>query len=185
MQASIENSIKTPFRASEFEENPLRAHDREKKFYISNAKQKTMEKRNDILLFVQDRATRENNIKGRIDLRDFGALAVGDSISLWESDFITKDEDGDTVEMSGHCVYDKVQENGQWGTFWVGETKYTFTDLETIALFGNELYDAFVKAYRRGEMHAKDALKSLRKDAETSKTAKLALKTAFELEEKL
>ena len=54
-----------------------------KKFYISNAKQKTMEKRNDILLFVQDRATRENNIKGRIDLRDFGALAVGDSISLW------------------------------------------------------------------------------------------------------
>ena len=97
-----------------------------KKFYISNAKQKTMEKRNDILLFVQDRATRENNIKGRIDLRDFGALTVGDSISLWESDFITKDEDGDTVEMSGHCVYDKVQENGQWGTFWVGETKYTF-----------------------------------------------------------
>ncbi len=97
-----------------------------KKFYISNAKQKTMEKRNDILLFVQNRATRENNIKGRIDLRDFGALTVGDSISLWESDFITKDEDGDTVEMSGHCVYDKVQENGQWGTFWVGETKYTF-----------------------------------------------------------
>ena len=82
MQASIENSIKTPFRASEFEENPLRAHDRKKKFYISNAKQKTMEKRNDILLFVQDRATRENNIKGRIDLRDFGALTVGDSISL-------------------------------------------------------------------------------------------------------
>lgn len=60
-----------------------------------------MEKRNDILLFVQDRATRENNIKGRIDLRDFGAL------------------------------------------------------------------------------------KSLRKDAETSKMAKLALKNAFELEEEL
>lgn len=181
MQASIENSIKTPFRASEFEENPLRAHDRKKKFYISNAKQKTMEKRNDILLFVQDRATRENNIKGRID----GALTVGDSISLWESDFITKDEDGDTVEMSGHCVYDKVQENGQWGTFWVGEKKYTFTDLETIALDRDELYDAFLKAYRRGEMHAKNALKSLRKDAETSKMAKLALKNAFELEEEL
>ncbi len=107
-----------------------------------------MEKRNDILLFVQDRATRENNIKGRIDLRDFGALTVGDSISLWESDFITKDEDGDTVEMSGRCVYDKVQENGQWGTFWVGETKYTFTDLETIALDRDELYDAFLKAYK-------------------------------------
>lgn len=72
-----------------------------KKFYIANAKQKTMEKRNDILLFVQDRATRENNIKGRIDLRDFGAL------------------------------------------------------------------------------------KSLRKDAETSKMAKLALKNAFELKEEL
>lgn len=107
-----------------------------------------MEKRNDILLFVKDRATRENNIKGRIDLRDFGALTVGDSISLWESDFITKDEDGDTVEMSGRCVYDKVRENGQWGTFWVGETKYTFTDLETIALDRDELYDAFLKAYK-------------------------------------
>ena len=175
MQASIENSIKTPFRASEFEENPLRAHDRKKKFYISNAKQKTMEKRNDILLFVQDRATRENNIKGRIDLRDFGALTVGDSISLWESDFITKDEDGDTVEMSGHCVYDKVQENGQWGTFWVGETKYTFTGLETIALDRYELYDAFPKAYRRGEMHAKNALEALKKDAETSKMSKKIL----------
>lgn len=156
-----------------------------KKFYISNAKQKTMKKRNDILLFVQEKATRENNPKGCIDLRDFGALTVGDSISLWESDFITKDEDGDTVEMSGHCVYDKVQENGQWGTFWVGETKYTFTDLETIALDRDELYDAFLKAYRRGEMHAKNALKSLRKDAETSKMAKLALKNAFELEEEL
>ena len=115
-----------------------------------------MKKRNDILLFVQDRATRENNIKGRIDLRDFGALTVGDSISHWESDFITKDEDGDTVEMSGRCVYDKVQENGQWGTFWVGETKYTFTDLETIALDRDELYDAFLKAYRRGEMNARE-----------------------------
>lgn len=156
-----------------------------KKFYISNAKQKTMKKRNDILLFVQEKATRENNPKGCIDLRDFGALTVGDSISLWESDFITKDEDGDTVEMSGRCVYDKVQENGQWGTFWVGETKYTFTDLETIALDRDELYDAFLKAYRRGEMHAKNALKSLRKDAETSKMAKLALKNAFELEEEL
>ena len=145
MQASIENSIKTPFRASEFEENPLRAHDRKKKFYISNAKQKTMKKKNDILLFVQEKATRENNPKGCIDLRDFGALTVGDSISLWESDFITKDEDGDTVEMSGRCVYDKVQENGQWGTFWVGEKKYTFTDLETIALDRDELYDAFLK----------------------------------------
>lgn len=144
-----------------------------------------MKKRNDILLFVQEKATRENNPKGCIDLRDFGALTVGDSISLWESDFITKDEDGDTVEMSGHCVYDKVQENGQWGTFWVGETKYTFTDLETIALDRDELYDAFLKAYRRGEMHAKNALKSLRKDAETSKMAKLALKNAFELEEEL
>ena len=144
-----------------------------------------MKKRNDILLFVQEKATRENNPKGCIDLRDFGALTVGDSISLWESDFITKDEDGDTVEMSGRCVYDKVQENGQWGTFWVGETKYTFTDLETIALDRDELYDAFLKAYRRGEMHAKNALKSLRKDAETSKMAKLALKNAFELEEEL
>lgn len=175
MQASIENSIKTPFRASEFEENPLRAHDRKKKFYISNAKQKTMEKRNDIPLFVQDRATRENNIKGRIDLLDFGALTVGDSISLWESDFITQDEDGDTVEMSGHCVYDKVQENGQWGTFWVGETKYTFTDLETIALDRDELYDAFLKAYRRGEIHAENALEAMRKDAETSKMSKKIL----------
>lgn len=144
-----------------------------------------MKKRNDILLFVQDRATRENNIKGRIDLLDFGALTVGDSISLWESDFITKDEDGDTVEMSGHCVYDKVQENGQWGTFWVGETKYTFTGLETIALDRDELYDAFPKAYRRGEMHAKNALKSLRKDAEGCKYAKRALKNAFELEDEL
>ena len=133
------------------------------------------EKRNDILLFVQDRATSENNIKGRIDLRDFGALTVGDSISLWESDFITKDEDGDTVEMSGRCVFDEVQGNGQWGTFWVGDTKYTFTDLETIALDRGELYDAFVKAYRRGEMHAKKALKQLRKDAETSKMSKKIL----------
>lgn len=134
-----------------------------------------MKKRNDILLFVQDRATRENNIKGRIDLRDFGALTVGDSILLWESDFLTKDKDGDTVEMSGHCVYDKVQENGQWGTFWVGETKYTFTDLETIALDRDELYDAFLKAYRRGEMHAKNALEALKKDAETSKMSKKIL----------
>lgn len=157
----------------------------EKKVLYFKRKAKDNGKRNDILLFVQDRATRENNIKGRIDLRDFGALTVGDSISLWESDFITKDEDGDTVEMSGHCVYDKVQENGQWGTFWVGETKYTFTGLETIALDRDELYDAFPKAYRRGEMHAKNALKSLRKDAETSKMAKLALKNAFELEEEL
>ena len=133
------------------------------------------EKRNDILLFVQDRATREKNIKGRIDLRDFGALTVGDSISLWESDFLTKDEDGDTVETSGRCVYDKAQENDQDGTFWVGETKYTFTDVETIALDRDELYEAFVKAYRRGEMHAKNALKSLRKDAETSDMAKIIL----------
>lgn len=144
-----------------------------------------MKKRNDILLFVQDRATRENNIKGRIDLLDFGALTVGDSISLWESDFITKDEDGDTVDDCGHIVFEKWQENDQMGTFWVGETKYTFTDLETIALDRDELYDAFLKAYRRGEMHAKNALKSLRKDAETSKMAKLALKNAFELEEEL
>lgn len=145
MQASIENSIKTPFRASEFEENPLRAHDRKKKFYISNAKQKTMEKRNDILLFVQDRATRENNIKGRIDLRDFGALTVGDSLCHWEGDYLFGDEDGNTVDDCGHIVYGKSQENGQWGTFWVGEKKYTFTDLETIALDRDELYDAFLK----------------------------------------
>ena len=77
--------------------------------------------------------------------------------------------------MSGRCVYDKVQENDQWGEFWVGETKYTFTDLETIALDRDELYDAFVKAYKRGKMHAKNALKSLRKDAETSKMSKKIL----------
>lgn len=134
-----------------------------------------MEKRNDILLFVQDRATRENNIKGRIDLRDFGALTVDRSLCEWEGEYLAKDEDGDTVEMSGRCVYDKVQENDQWGEFWVGETKYTFTDLETIALDRDELYDAFVKAYRRGEMHAKNALKSLRKDAETSEMSKKIL----------
>lgn len=154
-----------------------------KKIYISNAKQKTMKKRNDILLFVQEKAKRENNIKGRIDLRDFGALTVGDSLCRWESDYLFYDEDGNTVDDCGHIVYGKSQENGQWGTFWVGETKYTFTDLETIALFGDELYDAFLKAYRRGEMHAKNALEALKKDAETSRTAKLALKTAFELEE--
>lgn len=156
-----------------------------KKFYISNAKQKTMKKRNDILLFVQDRATRENNIKGRIDLRDFGALTVGDSLCHWESDYLFYDEDGNTVDDCGHIVFEKWQENDQMGTFWVGEEKYTFTDLETIALDRDELYDAFLKAYRRGEMHAKNALKSLRKDAETSKMAKLALKNAFELEEEL
>lgn len=122
-----------------------------------------MEKRNDILLFVQDRATRENNIKGRIDLRD------------WEGDYLFGDEDGNTVDDCGHIVYGKSQENDQWGTFWVGEKKYTFTDLETIALFRNELYDAFVKAYRRGEMHAKDALEALKKDAETSKMSKKIL----------
>ena len=116
-----------------------------KKFYISNAKQKTMEKRNDILLFVQDRATRENNIKGRIDLRDFGALTVGDSLCHWEGDYLFGDEDGNTVDDCGHIVYGKSQENGQWGTFWVGEKKYTFTDLETIALDRDELYDAFLK----------------------------------------
>lgn len=133
------------------------------------------EKRNDILLFVQGRATRENNIKGRIDLRDFGALTVDRSLCEWEGEYLAKDEDGDTVEMSGRCVYDKVQENDQWGEFWVGETKYTFTDLETIALDRDELYDAFVKAYKRGKMHAKNALKSLRKDAETSKMSKKIL----------
>ena len=116
-----------------------------KKFYISNAKQKTMEKRNDIPLFVQDRATRENNIKGRIDLRDFGALTVGDSLCHWEGDYLFGDEDGNTVDDCGHIVYGKSQENGQWGTFWVGEKKYTFTDLETIALDRDELYDAFLK----------------------------------------
>ena len=116
-----------------------------KKFYISNAKQKTMEKRNDILLFVQNRATRENNIKGRIDLRDFGALTVGDSLCHWEGDYLFGDEDGNTVDDCGHIVYGKSQENGQWGTFWVGEKKYTFTDLETIALDRDELYDAFLK----------------------------------------
>lgn len=133
------------------------------------------EKRNDILLFVQEKATRENNPKGCIDLRDFGALTVDDSLCEWEGEYLAKDEDGDTVEMSGRCVYDKVQENDQWGEFWVGETKYTFTDLETIALDRDELYDAFVKAYRRGEMHAKNALKSLRKDAETSEMSKKIL----------
>lgn len=40
MQASIENSIKTPFRASEFEENPLRAHDRKKKSFIFQTQNK-------------------------------------------------------------------------------------------------------------------------------------------------
>ena len=112
---------------------------------------------------MQDRATRENNIKGRIDLRD------------WEGDYLFGDEDGNTVDDCGHIVYGKSQENDQWGTFWVGEKKYTFTDLETIALFRNELYDAFVKAYRRGEMHAKDALEALKKDAETSKMSKKIL----------
>jgi hypothetical protein len=134
-----------------------------------------MKKRNDILLFVQDRATRENNIKGRIDLLDFGALTVGDSLCHWEGDYLFGDEDGNTVDDCGHIVYGKSQENGQWGTFWVGETKYTFTDLETIALDRDELYDAFLKAYRRGEMHAKNALEALKKDAETSKMSKKIL----------
>ena len=176
---------KTPFSASELEKKLFGriTINQIVLYYTTKPKQKTMKKRNDILLFVQDRATRENNIKGRIDLRDFGALTVGDSLCHWEGDYLFGDEDGNTVDDCGHIVYGKSQENDQWGTFWVGEKKYTFTDLETIALFMNELYDAFVKAYRRGEMHAKDALKSLRKDAETSKTAKLALKTAFELEE--
>lgn len=146
-----------------------------KKFYISNAKQKTMEKRNDILLFVQEKATRENNPKGRIDLLDFGALTVDDSLCHWEGDYLFGDEDGNTVDDCGHIVYGKSQENDQWGTFWVGETKYTFTDLETIALDRDELYDAFVKAYRRGEMHAKNALEALKKDAETSKMSKKIL----------
>lgn len=156
-----------------------------KKFYISNAKQKTMKKRNDILLFVQEKATRENNPKGCIDLRDFGALTVDDSLCRWESDYLFYDEDGNTVDDCGHIVFEKWQENDQMGTFWVGETKYTFTDLETIALDRDELYDAFLKAYRRGEMHAKNALKSLRKDAEGCKYAKRALKNAFELEDEL
>ena len=133
------------------------------------------EKRNDILLFVQHRATRENNIKGRIDLLDFGALTVDDSLTYWEGDYLFADENGDTVDDCGHLVYEKSQENDQWGTFWVGETKYTFTGLETIALDRDELYDAFVKAYMRGEMHAKNALESLRKDAETSDMAKIIL----------
>ena len=76
-----------------------------------------MKKRNDILLFVQDRATRENNIKGRIDLRDFDALTVGDSLCHWEGDYLFDDEDGNTVDDCGHIVYGKSQENGQWGTF--------------------------------------------------------------------
>ena len=103
----------------------------------------------------------------------------------WESDYLFYDEDGNMVDDCGHIIYENWQENDQYGTFWVGETKYTFTDLETIALDRDELYDAFLKAYRRGEMHAENALKSLRKDAETSKMAKLALKNAFELEDKL
>ena len=45
MQASIENSIKTPFRASEFEENPLRAHDRKKKVLYFKRKTKDNEKK--------------------------------------------------------------------------------------------------------------------------------------------
>ena len=144
-----------------------------------------MKKRNDILLFVQEKATRENNPKGCIDLRDFGVLTVDDSLCRWESDYLFDDEDGNTVDDCGHIVYEKSQEDYQYGTFWVGETKYTFTDLETIALDRDELYDAFLKAYRRDEMHAKNALEALKKDAETSKTAKLALKNAFELEDKL
>lgn len=103
----------------------------------------------------------------------------------WESDYLFDEEDGNMVDDCGHIIYENWQENDQYGTFWVGETKYTFTDLETIALDRDELYDAFLKAYRRGEMHAENALKSLRKDAETSKMAKLALKNAFELEDKL
>lgn len=138
-------------------------------------KDRAMEKRNDILLFVQDRATRENNVKGCIDLRDFGALTVDGSLCEWAGDYLFGDEDGNTVDDCGHIVYEKSQENDQWGTFWVGETKYVFTDLETIALDADELYDAFLKAYRRGEMHAENALKFLKKDAETSKMAKKVL----------
>lgn len=144
-----------------------------------------MKKRNDILLFVQEKAKRENNLKGCIVLRDFGALTVDDSLCRWESDYLYCDEDGNTVDDCGYLIYENWQKNDQYGTFWVGETKYTFTDLETIALDRDELYDAFLKAYRRGEMHAKNALKSLKKDAETSKMTKLALKNAFELEEEL
>lgn len=144
-----------------------------------------MEKRNDILLFVQEKATRENNPKGCIDLRDFGALTVDDSLCRWESDYLFWDADGNAIDDCGHIIYEKWQENEQMGTFWVGETKYTFTDLETIALDRDELYDAFLKAYRRGEMHAKNALEALKKDAEGCKYAKLALKNAFELEDEL
>lgn len=133
------------------------------------------EKRNDILLFVQECATRENNIKGRINLRDFGALTVDRSLCDWEDEYLAKDEKGDTIDGYGHTIFLNSQENDQYGTFWIGDTKYTFTDLETIALDRDELYDAFVKAYRRGEMHAKNALKSLRKDAETSDVAKIIL----------
>ena len=133
------------------------------------------EKRNDILLFVQENATRENNIKGRINLRDFGALTVDRSLCDWEDEFLAKDENGDTIDGYGNTVFLNSQENDQQGTFWIGETKYVFTDLETIALDRDELYDAFVKAYRRGEMHAKNALKSLRKDAETSDMSKIIL----------
>ena len=183
MQASIENSIKTPFSASELGKKLFGriTINQIVLYYATKPKQKTMKKRNDILLFVQEKATRENNPKGRIDLRDFGALTVDDSLCRWESDYLFYDEDGNTVDDCGHIIFENG--NDQMGTFWVGETKYTFTDLETIALDRDELYDAFLKAYRRGEMHAENALESLKKDAETSKMAKLALKNAFELEE--
>ncbi len=76
-----------------------------------------MKKRNDILLFVQEKATRENNPKGCIDLRDFGALTVDDSLCRWESDYLFYDEDGNMVDDCGHIIYENWQENANMAHF--------------------------------------------------------------------